>query len=198
MKKIIIPAARSSMVDQLKRAVLSGSLPPEQELVQEELAAQLGASRTPVREALHHLEEEGYLRRLPNRHVKPVRFDSRARRENLSMLCAIEQQLLRSRADDRSWHTSLTAASAALRADPSEKAELSLHRSFSNQLENYYLQTLHLRVLDGHFAFLLEGIPPHDEAVSALLACGEAVLAGESEAACSHLNTYFTLMSACV
>lgn len=198
MEKIIIPTARSGMVDQLKRAVLDGSLPPGQELVQEELAAQLGASRMPVREALHHLEEEGYLRRLPNRHVKPVRFDSRTRRENLSMLCAIEQQLLRSRAGDRSWHASLAAAAASLRTDPSEKAELSLHRSFSNQLENYYLQKLHLRVLDGHFAFLLEGIPPHGEALSALLACGEAVLAGESEPACAHLEAYFTLMSACV
>jgi DNA-binding GntR family transcriptional regulator len=43
----------------LRETILAGSLRPGDPLVERELAAQLGVSRTPVREALHKLEQEG-------------------------------------------------------------------------------------------------------------------------------------------
>ena len=52
--------------ERLKKAIIDGTLKPGERLVEGELAAMLGASRTPVREALSKLEQEGL--------VQPLRF----------------------------------------------------------------------------------------------------------------------------
>jgi DNA-binding GntR family transcriptional regulator len=46
----------------LKEKILTGHFLPDERLVEESLAGQLGVSRTPVREALHKLELEGLVR----------------------------------------------------------------------------------------------------------------------------------------
>jgi DNA-binding GntR family transcriptional regulator len=50
----------------LRRRLTDGTYPPGSHLREEELAAQLGVSRTPVREALRRLDAEGWLRVVPN------------------------------------------------------------------------------------------------------------------------------------
>lgn len=49
----------------LRRMIQKGELEPGERLVEERLAKQLGLSRTPVREALHRLEQEGLLSKPP-------------------------------------------------------------------------------------------------------------------------------------
>jgi DNA-binding GntR family transcriptional regulator len=49
----------------LRQMVQRGELAPGERLVEERLAEQLGLSRTPVREALHRLEQEGLLLKRP-------------------------------------------------------------------------------------------------------------------------------------
>jgi DNA-binding GntR family transcriptional regulator len=51
--------------DELRRAILSGSLAPGSRLRQEKLASQLGVSRMPVRQAFVALEREGLVRTDP-------------------------------------------------------------------------------------------------------------------------------------
>ena len=51
----------------LREAITSGRLAPEERIKQERIAAELGVSRTPVREALHLLEREGLVRLVPRR-----------------------------------------------------------------------------------------------------------------------------------
>ncbi|RJT96616.1 GntR family transcriptional regulator [Arthrobacter frigidicola] len=51
--------ASQRIADSLHRAVLTGELAPGERIRQEEIAAQFGASRLPVREALRMLESEG-------------------------------------------------------------------------------------------------------------------------------------------
>ena len=51
----------------LHEAITSGRLQPEARIKQEQVAAELGVSRTPVREALHLLEREGLVRLVPRR-----------------------------------------------------------------------------------------------------------------------------------
>jgi DNA-binding GntR family transcriptional regulator len=53
------PQTRSSAYDMLKRAILSGELSPGQPLVEMSLAEWAGVSRTPIREALRRLEQDG-------------------------------------------------------------------------------------------------------------------------------------------
>ncbi len=55
--------SRISVADEirtlLRRKIMTGDLPPGQLLRQDQLASQLGASRTPLREALQRLAQEG-------------------------------------------------------------------------------------------------------------------------------------------
>lgn len=49
----------------LRNMITQGKLAHGQRLIEERLAAELGLSRTPVREALHRLEQEGLLQKRP-------------------------------------------------------------------------------------------------------------------------------------
>ncbi|MGD2168688.1 MAG: GntR family transcriptional regulator [Chlamydiota bacterium] len=50
----------------IRNWILEGALAPKEKLRDKELAAELGVSRTPVREALLRLEEEGFVQTKPN------------------------------------------------------------------------------------------------------------------------------------
>ncbi len=63
-----LPERRSlgqSVYENLKEAIIEGSLVPESRVVETRFAEALGISRTPVREAMHKLEREGLLRQDP-------------------------------------------------------------------------------------------------------------------------------------
>jgi len=65
-----LPLRRSlgqSVFETLKRAIVQGDFSPGSRVVETRLAAALGISRTPVREAIHKLEREGLLRQDPKR-----------------------------------------------------------------------------------------------------------------------------------
>lgn len=53
---------RERVYGHIKTSILSGHLNPGERLTEEHLAETLGASRTPVREALHRLESEGLIK----------------------------------------------------------------------------------------------------------------------------------------
>jgi DNA-binding GntR family transcriptional regulator len=58
---------RERIIDALRDAIVSGELKPGQPLIETEIAAQLGVSRAPLREALQALSHEGLLETLPYR-----------------------------------------------------------------------------------------------------------------------------------
>lgn len=47
----------------LRRMIIDGEFRPDERLVEEKIAGRLGISRTPLREAMHRLEQEGLLRK---------------------------------------------------------------------------------------------------------------------------------------
>ncbi|HUL32224.1 MAG TPA: GntR family transcriptional regulator [Thermodesulfobacteriota bacterium] len=56
---------REEVYESLKKSILHGKLKPGQHLIEEQLANQVGISRTPVREAFHKLEKDELVTRLP-------------------------------------------------------------------------------------------------------------------------------------
>jgi DNA-binding GntR family transcriptional regulator len=60
-------SVREKTYDYLKTNILSGHFVPGERLAEEHLAEELGVSRTPVREALHKLEQEGLIEPLESR-----------------------------------------------------------------------------------------------------------------------------------
>ncbi len=65
--QLAVGAASDRVVAELRGAILDGRLPPGSRLRQEELAALLGTSRVPVREALRTLAAEGLVETEANR-----------------------------------------------------------------------------------------------------------------------------------
>jgi DNA-binding GntR family transcriptional regulator len=61
---------RDYVVEILREAIAAGEIKPGQRLRQEELAADLGISQTPVREALRKLEAEGLVSHVAHKGVK--------------------------------------------------------------------------------------------------------------------------------
>lgn len=59
----------------LRDGILDGSLPPGTKLKDKELAAQLGVSRTPIREALLRLEDEGLVTTKANSSTRVTSID---------------------------------------------------------------------------------------------------------------------------
>lgn len=58
---------REKTYEYLKSVILSGRFHPGERLAEEHLAEELGVSRTPVREALHKLEQDGLIEPLESR-----------------------------------------------------------------------------------------------------------------------------------
>jgi DNA-binding GntR family transcriptional regulator len=71
------PRTTSEIIaDRLREQVVSGAFPPGSRMVEPQLAARLGVSRGPVREALQRLVQEGLLINIPNRGVFVVELDA--------------------------------------------------------------------------------------------------------------------------
>ena len=73
---------REQVLDALRDAIVHGELKPGQPIVENELAAQLGVSRAPIREALQILNSEGLLEMIPY-HGTTVRALTRSDIEEL-------------------------------------------------------------------------------------------------------------------
>jgi DNA-binding GntR family transcriptional regulator len=86
---------RDQTYAELRKAILSGPIGPGTVLVQEQLAEQLGISRTPVRDALDRLANEGLVIRSPGgrMHVAPISLDEL--REKYAVRQALETLALR-------------------------------------------------------------------------------------------------------
>ena len=79
----------------LKQAIVSGDLTPESRVIESRLASVLGISRTPVREAVHKLEREGLLRKLPQGSFFVVGFTKEDIEETFGIRSVLESYAAR-------------------------------------------------------------------------------------------------------
>lgn len=101
--------------DAIKRAITQMDLyghPGDIRLDERQLSLDLGVSRTPIREALSVLEQEGFVRSIPRRGVVVVRKSKREVVEMITVWAAIE---------------SMAARIAAPRITPNDLSELRAH-----------------------------------------------------------------------
>lgn len=78
------------IVEQLRDRIVRGDLAPGAKLNERVLCADLGISRTPLREALKYLASEGLVELLPNRGAVVAPLDPRRIREILVLMGALE------------------------------------------------------------------------------------------------------------
>ena len=74
----------------LKREILEAELPPGSLASEPELAVRLGASRTPVHEALRQLESEGLIELIPRRGARILPLSHSDAREIYQLLSALD------------------------------------------------------------------------------------------------------------
>ena len=67
--------------ERLKQQILHGEIEAGERLMQNQVAENLRASRTPVREAFHRLEQDGLVERVPQGGVRVTRLDMEAIQE---------------------------------------------------------------------------------------------------------------------
>jgi DNA-binding GntR family transcriptional regulator len=85
------PAAKDRALDHVKNQVLTGAFPGGELISEGEVAAALGMSRTPVREAFLRLEAEGLLRLYPQRGALVVPVSSEESRSVIEARLLLEQ-----------------------------------------------------------------------------------------------------------
>ena len=87
IRRVDLPEARQAIPHvhaYLRECILNGTLSPGTKLSQVSLAAQLGISRTPLREVLRMLQEEGLVEIEPNQRTRVAGLDPR----ELDDICA--------------------------------------------------------------------------------------------------------------
>jgi len=94
MRKVGTTQTKDQIADILREYILSGRLTSNADIVQEDLAEMLQLSRTPVREALQVLEQEGLLERLSNRHMRVVPVTQEEIYTIFQVLGALEGEIL--------------------------------------------------------------------------------------------------------
>ncbi len=82
---------RDVVFQTLRQAILKGELKPGERLTEIQLANKLGVSRTPVREAIHMLEQEGLVRMIPRKGALVADITEKNLRDVLEVRRALEE-----------------------------------------------------------------------------------------------------------
>lgn len=112
--------------DALRERIVRGELAPNERIRETLIAATLGVSRTPLREALFQLACEGFVRSEPERGFRVEPLDAREVREVYPMIWTLEALALR---------TAGPLASSALEALERHNAELELAPDAAHAIE---------------------------------------------------------------
>ena len=143
---------RGQIYEKLRDWILSGTLKPNEQVRDTELAMRLGVSRTPVREALQRLEDEGLVRTAPNRWTRVSPIEIKDAQRVYPIISALESLAVRSSgarltaADLREMtEANDRVASALRRKDPvdASAADCSFHLVPARRMGNLEL----LRIL---------------------------------------------------
>lgn len=195
---------RESAAEVLRRAIMSGAFPPGMPINQAELAKQLGISRSPLREALGMLEEEGLVKIVPFKgayvaELSPQFIDEiyslRLVLEAFAVQRAVEQATPDAIADLRRILTEMQAAAAADDRLRLIQVDLDFHRAIVimarhslllqawKGLESKMRQTLTLRHLA--YPLIMDVIGTHPDVVA-------AIEAGDPDAAAAAMRAHIS------
>ncbi len=132
----------------IREAILDGVLNPQAWLREESLATDLGVSRTPVREALNRLEEEGLIERGPGFGARvtaltiedmSVVYLVRGSLESLAARAAAERGNAASLSDLRRIHERMVNVAEQGDTQAVSRVNIEFHRELASITQNTYL-----------------------------------------------------------
>lgn len=170
MESIKSIQTKDYIVEMIRNQILSGGFKAGEELAQETLATQLGVSRMPVREALQALAQEGFLLRMPNRHMQVVKMERKQVDQTFKMLAVMESEMeqLLEEEGKRSLVAQLTKCRDTIREsgiDEAREAETELHRQLAVWLGNQYIGQIFGKMLEGYVIYVIAGLERNSQEV---------------------------------
>lgn len=198
MKQINSIQTKDYIADAIRDEILSGGLQNEEELTQEALAEMLGVSRMPVREALQTLVQEGFVKRLPNRHMQVIAPGSEQVREIFGVIGAIEIQIVEqlvAKTEDaqllKELEKNVIRIKEATDQQRSRAAELAFHRQLVGYLNNQYLVQLFERLQRGYLSYAIRTGPDHRRGVDQLIRLVNALRMKQTAAVKTEIMQYY-------
>lgn len=135
--------------DYLKKMILSGKLEPDVLYSETRMSAKLGISRTPMREALRCLSQDGYITIVPSKGFMLRSLNEQDMEESIQIRCAIEGfcvQVIAAEADTKKGQKLLKELERLLEKQEKLLSETALeefmeydhqfHRALVNYVEN--------------------------------------------------------------
>jgi DNA-binding GntR family transcriptional regulator len=174
-KSIESPNLRERVYEILKRAILFQEIGPGQKIDEEGVAKQLGVSRTPIRESLCRLENEGIVKIIPRRGAFVVKHSKESIIEILLVREVLEgfaARLAVGHIDERtveemrSFFRDFSEANICDRSKDYAQADLKFHTLIAKKSQNSWLMSI-MNILNDHIQMLrlrtvaLEGRPEH-------------------------------------
>lgn len=197
MKSLKRTQTKDYIIQAIRNEILSGNIPSGEELAQEALADMLGISRMPVREALQALVEEGFAKRLPNRHIQAVVLNKEQIRETLCVMGTSEAETLilsvKKGIDTGMLGTILAKLEETDAQSEKARLELEFHRAVLELLDNPYLYQIQKKVLEGYVAYGIENMGDKDEVSCLLEKLVKAVEAGDFSEIRTCFENYYEL-----
>lgn len=207
MKTLRNMQTKDRIAQTIRNEILSGHMMPGEELAQETLAGILGVSRMPVREALQALVQEGFARRLPNRHIQAVVLDREQIYDVFRTAGVMETELV-SRALERrnkageNKNPELLGIGRELKkilqsmekaTDPEQKIqyEMEFHECLICMSNNPYLEQLQNKIMDGYVFHAISNLEGKDEVLNMLWTTAEAVEKGDTASVVAKLQEYY-------
>lgn len=154
MSSVSVPSRTEAVLDAVRHAILTGRLSPGQSLVETELAAQLGVSKTPVREALKTLAGAGLVTMSPYKGAAVRTVDDALAHSVYDIRILLEPEAVRrsaatsgesARAHRDSARAALDAADLATDRADRQQANREFHRALYAGCGN----DLMVEILDG-------------------------------------------------
>ncbi|MBR0577448.1 GntR family transcriptional regulator [Proteiniclasticum sp. BAD-10] len=202
MRKVGTTQTKDQIADILREYILSGRLTPEADIVQEDLAELLQLSRTPVREALQVLEQEGLLERLSNRHMRVVPVTQEEILTIFQVLGALEGEILSLLSGHPEKWGELTRlakehALALNQGYPGKCRELekTFHLALSQELGIPYLQKMHQKVLSGYPFYAMDRAGDAQASGAMMTAVLERLAAQDQSGLRSLAKEYFQALA---
>lgn len=161
METIKALQTKNFIADMIKKEIIKGVMKEGEELTQEELASKLGVSRMPVREALQLLEQDGFVTRLNNRHIKVNGVDKTTVLRNIRILSAFEKETAAMLIEENKDISKLAEAAKMYKASIGKdiadicEQDLNFHESLSKSMEDEYLRNMHSKLIDTFFSYLI-------------------------------------------
>lgn len=186
---------RDVVFQTLRREILTGQMKPGDRLMEVHLAGRLGVSRTPIREAIHKLEQEGLVAMTPRRGAEVAQITEKGLKDVLEVRRALDI-LSVELACDRMTEDELAALkdaciefeNATVGGDAADiaKADVGLHDIIVHATGNPRLQQLLNNLSEQmyryRFLYILD-VSQHDKLISEHLEIYESILNRDKERA---------------